>query len=273
MNAASQAIFTDTFNFALLLLAIGVVAYALLRRFTTTLAFERAGNVWTAPFSGPDLIVVVLLILAFRAMAMAYDGPKPEATYTAGGILSGSLLFAILSGALLIALGIRRVPFSELFGLNRLGPGAMAAWIVLGLVASVAIVQGAAWLWKTHVLTPEWVSTGDQTLVRLLRDSPDLGLRLAIALTACVIQPVTEEIIFRGYLYPAVKRHTDRPFAALLSAIVFAALHFHVPTLGPLFVLGILLVISYEASGSLWVPIGIHALFNTTTVVMQVVPS
>lgn len=272
MNAASQAIFTDTFNLALLLLAIGIVAYALLRRTGTTFAFERAGNVWTAPFSGPDLIVVVLLILAFRAMAMSYTGPSPDKTYTAASILQGSFLFVILAGALLLALGIRRAPFSELFGLNRLGSAAMAAWVLLGVVACIAITQGAAWLWKHHVLTPEWISTGDQTLVRLLRESPDLGLRLAIAISACVLQPLTEEIIFRGYLYPAIKRHSDRPFAALVSAIVFAALHFHVPTLGPLFIFGLLLVMTYELSGSLWVPIGIHALFNTTTVVLQVLP-
>ncbi|MFM7180092.1 MAG: lysostaphin resistance A-like protein [Verrucomicrobiales bacterium] len=272
MNAASQAIFTDTFNFALLLLAIGLVGYALLRRSGTTLAFERAGNVWTTPFSGLDLIVVVLLILAFRAMALHYTGPSPDTTYTPASILQGSFLFVILAGCLLLALGIRRVPFSELFGLNRLGAGAMTAWIVLGVIGCIAITQGAAWLWKHHVLTPEWLSTGDQTAVRLLRESPDLGLRLAIAIVACVLQPVTEEVIFRGYVYPAIKRHTDRPFAALVSAIVFAALHFHVPTLGPLFVFGLLLVISYELSGSLWVPIGIHALFNTTTVVLQVLP-
>lgn len=273
MNAASQAIFTDTFNFALLLLAIGVIAYALLRRSTTTLAFERAGNVWTGPFSGPDLIVVVLLILAFRAMAVSYTGPSPDKTYTASSILQGSFLFVILAGALLLALALRRVPFSEVFGLNRLGAGTMAAWILLGLAACIAITQGTAWLWKNHVLTPEWTTTGDQTLVRLLRESPDVALRLAIAITACLLQPVTEEIIFRGYLYPAIKRHTDRPFATLVSAIVFAALHFHVPTLAPLFILGILLVLVYEGSGSLWVPIGIHALFNTTTVVLQVIPN
>lgn len=272
MNTASQAIFTDTFNFALLLLAMGIVAYALLRRAGTTAAFERAGNVWTAPFTGLDLIVGVLLILAFRALAMNYTGPGPDKTYTAASILQGSFCFLILAGALLLALGIRRVPFSELFGLNRLGATGMAAWIVLGVAACIAITQGAAWLWKNHVLTPEWNSTGDQTLVRLLRESPDLGLRLAIAFGACVLQPISEEIIFRGYLYPAIKRHTDRPFAALVSAIVFAALHFHVPTLGPLFIFGILLVVTYELSGSLWVPVGIHALFNTTTVVLQVLP-
>lgn len=272
MNAASQAIFVDTFNFALLLLAIGVLGYALLRRATTTVSFERVGNVWTTPFSGPDLIVVVLLILAFRAMAMNYNGPSADTTYTAASILSGSFLFVLLAGALLLALALRRVPFSELFGLDRLSPAALAAWVVLGVIACIAITQGSAWLWKSHVLTPEWTRTGDQTLVRLLRESPDLGLRLAIVVTACVLQPVAEEILFRGYVYPAIKRHSDRPFAALVSALIFAALHFHVPTLGPLFVFGLLLVVTYEASGSLWVPIGIHALFNTTTVVLQIIP-
>ncbi len=273
MNAATQAILVDTFNLALLLLAIGLPAYAILRRSSPTASWERAGNVWTGPFHGFDLIVIVLLVLGARAMALGYKGPGDPSGYTAATILSGSLFFVIVAGMVLLLLVIRHAHVTEVFGLDRLRAPVLLAWSFGGLVVCVLLVQGAAWLWKEFLLTPAWNSTGDQTMVKLLRESPDQGLRIAIALSACLLQPVTEEVIFRGYLYPVVKRHTDRPLTAILSALVFAAMHMHIPTLGPLFLLGILLVIAYEMTGSLWVPIGIHALFNTLTVVYQITSS
>jgi membrane protease YdiL (CAAX protease family) len=46
----------------------------------------------------------------------------------------------------------------------------------------------------------------------------------------------------------------------------FAVTHLHVPSLGPLFALAVGLGLSYELTGSLLVPITMHALFNATNV-------
>lgn len=273
MNPATQSILADFLNVALLVLAMGIPAYALLRRGNPTAAWERSGNVWTGPFHGFDLIVVLGIILAARTMVTADRTPPDPASYTATGILTGSLFFIVIAAGLIFFLILRQANLTETFGLDRLGPRALLLWTTIGTATAILATQGIGLLWQKSIIGPAWHGEGEQPLVQLLRHSPDQGLRLTIALTACILQPVTEEIIFRGYFYPAVKRHGDRMLAALLSAMVFAAMHFHVPTLAPLFFLGIFLALSYEASGSLWVPIGIHALFNTATVVYQLASS
>ena len=269
MNLAIQSILVDSCNLALLLLAIGLPAYAIMRRFVPTATWERGGNVWTAPFNAFDLFVVVLFTVAARAMAMAHDGAPPAGGYNAVMIYKGSFMFVLIAVMILMLFNVRRVTATELFGLNRLSPRALLVWSFGGALLVFLTVQAVAWLWQHYVLSHAWTESGEQALVQLLRDSPDMGLRLAIALSACLIQPITEEIIFRGYFYPALKRQADGGFAAIVSALVFAVLHMHVPVLGPLFVMGLLLVLVYELSGSLWVPIAIHAIFNTTTVVYQ----
>lgn len=270
MNFAVQSILVDTCNLALLLLAIGLPAYALLRRYLPTASWERGGNVWTAPFNAFDLFVVVLFAVAARTLAMAHDGAPPAGGYSAGMIYKGTFMFVLVAAMIVMLFNVRRVGITELFGFNRLSLRAMLTWAIGGALAAILTVQAAAWLWQEFILSPAWDTAGEQPLVRLLRESPDMSLRLAIALSACLIQPITEEVIFRGYFYPAVKRHTDGGFAAIASSVVFAVLHMHVPTLGPLFVMGLLLVLAYELSGSLWIPIAIHAIFNTTTVVFEI---
>ena len=254
-------------------MALAVPAYSWLRVKSPTAAWDRSGNVWTGPFNGIDVLVVVLLTLAARAMALTVAS-RPEAssqTYAASSVLSSSAMFVVVGAGLCLVLAVRRVNLVELFGLDRLSPKRLLVWSFGGAIAAIVLTQIFATLWTNHVIAKSWTEVSEQTLVTLLRESPDLALRLAIVISACVLQPVTEELIFRGYIYPALKKQTDRPMAMLLSAMVFAALHLHVPVLGPLLFLGILLAVAYELSGSLWVPIAIHALFNTTTVVFQIV--
>ena len=250
-------------------LAVGLPAYALIRHFQPLLQWERRGNVWTSPFHGTDILAVALLAFAARTMLMGSAKPGAEPKYTAGLVVSASLVFLVLAGALVLMMAYRRVNLTELFGLDRIDPWPLlwkSALIAAGAV--LALNALTAWL-AGHVLSPVWREAGDQEMVRLLRRSPDTALRLAIVVTACVFQPVAEEVIFRGYVYPAVKRFTERWFAACFSALLFATLHQHALALIPLFVFGLVLVAAYEWTGSIWVPIAVHAFFNTTTVVGQ----
>ncbi len=88
-----------------------------------------------------------------------------------------------------------------------------------------------------------------------------------MALAVVILAPVCEEIVFRGYIYGATKRFTDRFFACLFSSLLFAVAHYNINALLPLLFLAILLTVAYELTGSLWAPISIHALFNATTLI------
>ena len=75
-----------------------------------------------------------------------------------------------------------------------------------------------------------------------------------------------EELVFRGYPYQ-VLRGANRPFAIVLTSIVFAVLHAHnddVTTLAlvNIFLGGVILALAYERYQRLWMPIGLHFTWN-----------
>lgn len=92
--------------------------------------------------------------------------------------------------------------------------------------------------------------------------------RAALIFIAIGVAPVFEEIVFRGILFPwAVRRAGLWPATALVS-LFFAGLHMHLPSLLPLFLLSAMFCAAYARTRSLWVPIGMHALFNGVTVLL-----
>ncbi len=74
--------------------------------------------------------------------------------------------------------------------------------------------------------------------------------------------PLGEELLYRGVLFPSLKRYLSIHWAALVSGVVFAALHFEPITLIPLAFMGYLLALARARTGSMWTPILIHAANN-----------
>ena len=60
-----------------------------------------------------------------------------------------------------------------------------------------------------------------------------------LLLTAVVLAPLFEEVVFRGTLLPVLAARFGSSTAVLLSALVFALAHLSVGELAPLTVLGI----------------------------------
>jgi len=58
----------------------------------------------------------------------------------------------------------------------------------------------------------------------------------------------------------------------MISALLFAAVHAHAPSFAPLFVLGTCFAIAYEWSGSILVPMTMHAFFNSLTLTALAYP-
>ncbi len=84
----------------------------------------------------------------------------------------------------------------------------------------------------------------------------------ALFIIAVVLAPLAEEIFFRGFLFPSLKRRIALPGAVLLSAALFATLHLSAGGWLSIFGLGIFLAYSYEKTGLLLVPVLIHGIHN-----------
>lgn len=82
------------------------------------------------------------------------------------------------------------------------------------------------------------------------------------------VVPVSEEILYRGFIFTALRHHIGMPGAALVTSLVFAALHFYGWIgLVNVFLGGLVLVYVFEHSGSLWPAVIVHAVNNITVTV------
>jgi uncharacterized protein len=80
-----------------------------------------------------------------------------------------------------------------------------------------------------------------------------------------IAAPLVEEFMFRGVLYRGWRESRLGLWGTiLLTSLCWAALHVQYPlvTIGYIFTLGIVLGIAREKTGSLWVPVWMHALNN-----------
>ena len=90
---------------------------------------------------------------------------------------------------------------------------------------------------------------------------------LILFLAASVAAPLAEETFFRGFLFPGLARRVGGILAAIISAAAFAAAHFEIGALAPIFVLGLALTWLYHETRSLWPCILVHASYNTLAII------
>ncbi len=146
----------------------------------------------------------------------------------------------------------------DVLGLRRVPVGRTAALVVASLVAIFVL---------NAVLEPIFHGAERQAEAGGLDPNPfPGGARATIAavlagVVLCVAAPVGEELFFRGLVHGSLRR-LGVPVATLLSAAVFAAVHL-VPAAFPvLFVVGVILALLYEHTGSLIPGIVVHMLIN-----------
>lgn len=82
--------------------------------------------------------------------------------------------------------------------------------------------------------------------------------------------PLVEEIVFRGFLYLGLLGRFSPTGAAVVSGLLFGAVHLQPLAFPLLVILGILLALLYHHSRTLWAPILMHVVINSTTVLVQV---
>ena len=84
---------------------------------------------------------------------------------------------------------------------------------------------------------------------------------------ALLMAPVCEEILFRGFVFGGLRRRMRFRWAALLSAIPFAALHADPIRLIGLTVIGVMLAGIYERRKTLVASMAAHATVNAVAVI------
>lgn len=86
-----------------------------------------------------------------------------------------------------------------------------------------------------------------------------------------VAASVTEEVLFRGYLFAGLREKLPRYWAALIAGSIFGALHFisGPSAVPPLIFFGFVLCLLYERTGSIVPCIVLHMLNNSIALLAQ----
>lgn len=105
----------------------------------------------------------------------------------------------------------------------------------------------------------------DNTVMEMSGEILDAPFLIVLFLMA-VYGPFCEELTFRGAVYGGYRRDGRGFSAVLMSGLLFGLMHMNLNQAAYAFVIGILLALLVEATGSLWSSVLYHFLFNAQSV-------
>ena len=88
-------------------------------------------------------------------------------------------------------------------------------------------------------------------------------------LTAVILAPICEELLFRGIIYKRVEYSYGFWPAAIVSSLIFGAMHGNISQFIYASALGMLFAFAYRKSGKLWVCILMHLIANAASLVFE----
>lgn len=169
----------------------------------------------------------------------------------------------VVMGVALFLMENRRTARDQ-FGLERVPASKLVRWSVL-ICGAVILVEAPLSGVVEGAMTFFRVPHPDQETVVIFRQLDRPSQIFDFMLQAVLISPLIEELFFRGFLLTFLKNYTSTWLALVLSAGVFAFAHANLGSAVQLWLLGVVLGVAYEHTGSLLLPMGIHACWNLVT--------
>ncbi len=216
------------------------------------------------------LYFLSVVIFGFVAgVALAVQQPElvsqPEKIQQAMEALMGSpsgmagmygVQFCLLLPVLFFASRFPMQSYRETLGIKSFSLASLGFWLLV--LAAYLLMQ---------IVVNTFVGVESTEFLSSVDNSKNLWL----AVVMIVLAPLLEELLFRGYFFRAW-RHTRLGLTGtlLLTSVLFAGLHwgqYHWVLLVFLFLFSVILGLARERTGSVWVPIILHAANNTLTAI------
>ncbi len=230
-------------------------------------------------------------LFAFWVTALLYLGISvskifSNTQYSESGIYISTVILQIL-------FSISTLLFARKIGLSiKLGDIAVAircGVAFFAVCASSVLACGGVISILYKIIFGE--SIGAQMAVEMFMNIDSLWVKILAAFSIIVLAPISEELFFRGLLYPSAKGWIAMFFgiekndtldtfeknfkskvsavsAAIIVSILFSLIHSSLFAAIPIFLMGILLVCCYEKTNSILAPIIAHSLFNLANVLI-----
>jgi len=134
-------------------------------------------------------------------------------------------------------------------------------WLKVGIINGV-ILFFAVMLLGIIINWFSPVEIKPQPIAEIIMSASTKWEMLIPFIVASVFAPISEELYFRGFLYPALRRKIGVRWGILVTSLIFGSLHFDFIRMIPLAFGGMWLNWLYEKSGSLYAPIVAHSVWN-----------
>jgi membrane protease YdiL (CAAX protease family) len=216
---------------------------------------------WTAPvalIAGLILAALGALLVDLPALAL---GVKISSSHTPPGLAIADTFvqdLAFVGAAVYCAHLGGRIVRAWMFGLRAPVKGWRSATGLILLLLGVFLLVSIVWSAVFH-------PTEEKLLEQLGSNESTVLLLLSAGLT-CMIAPICEEILFRGFIFTALRNWRGTLPAALITGLLFGGVHAgSAPALDlvPLAALGFGLCLLYRRTGSLYPCIVAHSLNNS----------
>lgn len=231
-------------------------------RFDGQASAPRTGTESWAPWTGFAALFAALILAALGGLIVDIPavalGVRITSSHIPPGIVNLDTFVQdigfVVTSVFFAQIGGRAVSASQ-FGLRP-----TRLWRAVGLIVLTVIVFLVfSGVWSLLVESPK------EELLKQLGTEKNAALLIASALLTCVVAPVCEEFLFRGYIFAALRNWHGTLPAALLTGILFGGVHAtSAPAVDliPLGFLGFALCLLYQRTGSLYPGIVVHTLNN-----------
>lgn len=216
-------------------------------------------------FLVPWVILPIILGLEVGFLGQVVPFLKPISTAVQNDSMAAGFIFSIFQ--VLAALAMLRYYLRKYraswrdLGLKSFNFVKAAAYIGATFIALGFLVAGAFALVK--VLLPSF--NPDQAQVNEFTTAVTPLARKISFLALVVLPPFIEEMVFRGFAFPAFSNRLGVAGGALISSALFGAAHLIGSGLNVAvytMILGLLLCLLYRKLGSIWPGIALHMLNN-----------
>lgn len=218
-------------------------------------------------FGVPEALVATLL-MSLLVLSLIKGGAGSVAKLSTEDLINNFILTAVVVLILAGFLVFRGFDLDALAGLSKVG------MVRAALLGGILLLMAYPFVLLADALVQQLLgeSSTRQNIVELFSGSLNMQQRSMIIVLAVGVAPIAEELVFRFFLYGVLKRYFGIAVGLLINSLLFAAVHQHLPSFAPLLLLGCCFTLAYEWSGSILVPMTMHSLFNSFTLVFLALP-
>jgi len=232
------------------------------------------GTTWQVPWNWETIVqgvIVGFFVVFFFGQVIVSTLIVPLAVRVANidlaaagirGQAASILVSYLLAGAASLGVVYLSVkPFLPLpkdwfrFNLKGLWAGLAGYFIAVPLVVFVSLLNESIWQGRG----------GSNPILPIALEGRDTVAIVIFFITASILAPVFEELMFRGFLLPSLTRYLPAWGAIAASSAIFAFAHLSLSEVLPLATLGMVLGAVYLRSKSIVAPIFLHCLWNSAT--------